>query len=218
LFLRKMLSQIYPSSVVTIANASAAEEQLHPDEACAVRHALPQRQAEFAAGRACAHRALRELGFPDVTVPRAADRSPLWPDGVVGSISHCEGFCGAVVARQSDVRGLGLDVERRGRVGKDLHDLICTQREKAALGPATDACDPVEVLFSAKESFYKAYHPATKFFLDFLDVDLKIDFSEDSFSATLLRDDAPSLYGARVVKGRFGLTRDRVFTGVVLES
>ena len=90
--------------------------------------------------------------------------------------------------------------------------------EKSALGAATEACDPVEILFSAKESFYKAYYPTTKFYLDFLDVDLAIDFSNESFEATLLRADAPSLFGQRVVPGRFALSEDRVFTGVVLES
>ncbi len=213
-----MISHLYPDSVVGVANAPAASEALHPAEASGIRNAVPKRREEFAAGRACAHAALRQLGFEHVAVPRASDRSPVWPDGIVGSISHCDGFCGAVVARQRDVWGLGFDVESKGRLGRESHDLICSPREKSALGAATEACDPVEILFSAKESFYKAYYPTTKFYLDFLDVDLAIDFSNESFEATLLRADAPSLFGQRVVPGRFALSEDRVFTGVVLES
>ena len=213
-----MLSHIYPDSVIGVANASAADEPLHPAEASAIRDAVPRRREEFAAGRACAHLALRQLGVDDVAVPRSSDRSPLWPDGIVGSISHCDGFCGAVVARREDVRGIGLDVESKGRLGQESHDLICSPREKSALSMATDVCDPVEILFSAKESFYKAYYPATKFYLDFLDVNVAIDFSNESFQATLLRADAPSLFDQRVVSGRFAFTEDRVFTGVVLES
>ena len=211
-----MLPPIYPDSVVSVANASAANDPLHPVEASAIRDAVPRRREEFAAGRACAHVALRQLGVEDVAVPRSSDRSPVWPDGIVGSISHCDGFCGAVVARQQDFRGIGLDVESKGRLGRESHDLICSPQEKSALVAATEACDPVEILFSAKESFYKAYYPSTKFYLDFLDVDLAIDFSNESFQATLLRANAPSLFGQRVVSGRFALTEDRVFTGVVL--
>ena len=123
-----------------------------------------------------------------------------------------------MVARREDVRGIGLDVESKGRLGQESHDLICSPREKSALSMATDVCDPVEILFSAKESFYKAYYPATKFYLDFLDVNVAIDFSNESFQATLLRADAPSLFEQRVVSGSFALSEDRVFTGVVLES
>src|SRR5450631_1635810 len=90
------------------AGAIAAElgepgrvELLLPEEAAGLGRAVPERQQEFAAGRLCARRALEELGFAGFALLAQADRQPLWPAQIVGSITHTNGLCAAVVGRRS---------------------------------------------------------------------------------------------------------------------
>ncbi len=66
---------------------------------------------EFAAGRQCARLALQRLGYPDAPLLSLPDRRANWPSGITGSITHCAGMAGAVVAPASKVRSLGVDVE-----------------------------------------------------------------------------------------------------------
>ena len=40
-----------------------------------------------------------------------AKREPLWPAGVVGSITHCDGYRAAAVARATDLATVGIDAE-----------------------------------------------------------------------------------------------------------
>ena len=213
-----MLSELYPPAVVAVANSEIPESPLCAQEEQAVEGAVPARRREFAVGRSCARAALEKLGLGRIGIPRAADRSPVWPSGVVGSISHCANYCAAVVAREEDVLALGLDVESLGRLGRDTRGLICGPTETSRLEQLGTAYDPVEIAFSAKESFYKAYYPSTRFFLDFLDVDLCLDPERGTFNAKLLRGSAPSFHGRREASGRFVVRDGRVFTGVAVES
>ena len=75
--------------------------------------AVPTRQREFLAGRFCAREALREIApqRADATLAIGENRAPIWPDGTVGSITHTGGIAAAAVARTSDARAIGLDVE-----------------------------------------------------------------------------------------------------------
>ena len=84
---------------------------LHPDEAPAVVRAVAKRQLEFAAGRHYAHSALQALGAAPGPLLVGPARAPLWPAGVVGAISHDDGWAAAAVARQVDCAGLGIDIE-----------------------------------------------------------------------------------------------------------
>lgn len=148
--------------------------QLHPNEAAHVGHASDQRRGEFAAGRVCARAGLRELGVdPDRPLVAAADRSPQWPEGIIGSISHTGAYCVAVVARaDGSDGGLGVDAEQLGRVTDRLHRTIFTDGERAWLDRlgARDRSHAATMLFSAKEAFYKAQHPLTRSWVGFKDV------------------------------------------------
>lgn len=213
-----MLDQLYPSPVATMAGVPTDEVPLLPEEAEGLERAVPARRREFAVGRECARAALRKLGVSGARILRAADRSPVWPRGVVGSISHCAGFCGAAVAKTSEVLALGLDVECLGRLAPESRSLICSRSETKALARRPFRFDPVEAAFSAKESFYKAYHPRTGFFLDFLDVRVDFNATGESFEVEILRRDAPSLLGRRVVGGRLRMGNGRVLTGVAIKA
>lgn len=135
----------------------------------------PKRLADFSTGRYCALKALEQLGIHDAIIPIGEDRAPVWPEGIVGSISHCDSLTGAVVARRSDHISLGLDIEEIGRVTPDLWDLVFTENEKNYLSGLSDEDKRVQstAIFSIKEAFYKFQHPLTKTFLDFLDVEVE---------------------------------------------
>jgi 4'-phosphopantetheinyl transferase EntD len=150
------------------------EAQLHPDEAARIAHASDRRRQEFAAGRMCVRAALAELGVRgDRPLGSAEDRSPLWPDGVIGSISHTSTYCVAIVAVAGVAdSGIGIDAEQLGRVTDNLHRTVFTADERSWLDRlSTEArSDAATTLFSAKEAFYKAQHPITRSWVGFKDV------------------------------------------------
>lgn len=133
-----------------------------------------KRLSDFSTGRYCAIKALEQLGIKDVLIPIGEDRAPVWPEGIVGSISHCDSLTGAIVAKSSDHISLGLDIEEIGRVTPDLWDLVFTENEKNYLSGLSEEDILVQstAIFSIKEAFYKFQHPLTKTFLDFLDVEV----------------------------------------------
>ena len=138
----------------------------------------PKRLADFSTGRYCAIKALEQLGIQDAIIPMGEDRAPIWPEGIVGSISHCDSLTGAIVAKSADHVSLGLDVEEIGRVTPDLWDLVFTENEKNYLSRLSDEDKLVQstAIFSIKEAFYKFQHPITKTFLDFLDVEVALPY------------------------------------------
>ena len=139
--------------------------------------AVPGRLAEFARGRSAARAALRGLGVAAVAIPMQADRSPLWPDGVTGSISHCAGACLAIAGRRTDLAGLGLDVEPAAPLDRDLWPVILRPEEMAT-------ADPLAV-FVAKEAAYKAQYALTGVLFDFQT--LSVDLHAGGFAATFRR-------------------------------
>jgi 4'-phosphopantetheinyl transferase EntD len=133
-----------------------------------------KRLSDFSTGRYCAIKALEQLGIEDAIIPIGEDRAPIWPEGIVGSISHCDSLTGSIVAKSSDHISLGLDIEEIGRVTPDLWDLVLTENEKNYLYGLSEEDKRIQstAIFSIKEAFYKFQHPLTKTFLDFLDVEV----------------------------------------------
>src|SRR5260370_23868354 len=139
----------------------------------ALRHATQKRQREFLAGRWCAEEALQCLGAGSTHVAMAEDRAPIWPEGVVGSITHTGGFAAAAVAWAADIAGLGIDSERiiDPVAARDIAD-ICMVDEATLFKPAhgRSFCDFCTFVFSAKEAVFKCLFPLTRKFLEFSDV------------------------------------------------
>ncbi|NDV53957.1 4'-phosphopantetheinyl transferase [Salipiger sp. PrR003] len=134
--------------------------ELFPEERASISRAVPKRQAEFAGGRLAARAALRQLGLRDVAIPKGADRAPVWPEGVVASITHTEGLCLAMAARARDWRGLGIDLEVDRPMRSELIRSIASVPELARLSPMPFSRAGVRI-FSAKEAAYKAQYPLT---------------------------------------------------------
>ena len=164
-----MLAPLLPPSVVVVElNGEAAPTAL-PEGAPTTERAVPQRVAEFASGRWCAEQALARLGVPFGPVAIGPGREPLWPSGVVGSITHSGTRRAAAVAHEADVAALGVDVEVDRELPPEVVDDVLTGGERArfADGAARLAA------FSVKEAVFKAWFPRTGLWLDFRDVDLE---------------------------------------------
>ena len=116
------------------------------------------------------------------------DKAPVWPDGVVGSISHSKFLAGAVIAAADRILSIGLDIETIGGVNPDMWDTLFLVSEQAFLQQFTgdELTFYTTLLFSGKEAFYKFQHPLTKFFLDFTDVEMRL--IDDQFEIAVLED------------------------------
>jgi len=207
-----------PDVVVEASGDDAPVEPLHPLEASFVRDAVPRRRREFAMGRACARRALARLGIENRPLLPGHDRAPVWPRGIVGSISHCEGFCAAAVARRDRTSSIGLDVELRVPLDVGLVQTICTRAERVAL-PRTAAlpeADWAAIVFSAKESFFKCLYPFRPRFLGFHDVEIVLEPERGAFRARLGRDMGLPTALVDAMRGRFALDEGCIFTAVTL--
>jgi 4'-phosphopantetheinyl transferase EntD len=170
----------------------AIEAGLFPEEREHIAHAVAKRRVEFAAVRRCARKALQELGYPPVPILPGEQREPRWPEGVVGSMTHCAGYCAAAVARSGEVSALGIDAEVHAPLPEGVLDLISLESERALLAELTERVPGAvhwdRVLFSAKESVYKAWFPLTRRWLGFeqADIELRMD---GTFEARLLNTD-----------------------------
>jgi 4'-phosphopantetheinyl transferase EntD len=217
----RAIRSLFPEPILALTapeGGEAEEAGLHPEETACVARAGAKRRREFAAGRAAARRALAQLGIDGFALLPDAARVPRWPEGVVGSISHCAGCCGVAVARRGRILSLGLDVERAGPLEDELLARICTpgERERARRLAPPEGVDWGKLVFSAKESAYKCYFPLARTLLGFHDMEIEFSADASRFSARLLREGAPSAGGARRFEGRAAWTRDLVCSGVVL--
>ncbi len=187
---------------------------LLPEEEACVEEAVERRRRQFAAGRACAREALARLGVSPAPLLREPDRSPRWPAGVVGSISHCQGRCAAAVAWGSEFAGLGLDVERRGRVTDRLLPRVATPRERARLAAPGAGEDDATLLFSAKEAVYKCLSRWVSGTLGWHDVE--VEFLAGARIAIRLLRELDGL--PRSLEGRYACADETLATGVVLPA
>jgi 4'-phosphopantetheinyl transferase EntD len=172
------LAALFPSGVVVAETRvpGARADLLPEEEADLGTRAVANRAREFAAGRACARRALQEFGISGFPVRVGANREPLWPAGTVGSITHTEGLCAAAVGESRRFLGLGLDVEQAGRVSASLQSRICVPAERAWLGrlALAEARIAATLVFAVKEAFYKLQYPLTRQWLYFQDAAIEL--------------------------------------------
>jgi 4'-phosphopantetheinyl transferase EntD len=119
---------------------------------------------------------MAKLGLPPTAIPQAPDRSPMWPEGLAGSITHCDTLCIAALAPQSTCRSLGIDIEPATPLATDLEAVVMTPREWHALDalPSAQRLHRAKQIFCAKEALYKAQYPITGTRLGFQDVELEL--------------------------------------------
>ncbi|WP_155772131.1 4'-phosphopantetheinyl transferase PptT [Mycobacterium asiaticum] len=192
-----------------------------PEEEPLIAKSVAKRRSEFITVRHCARVALGELGVPPAPILKGDKGEPCWPDGIVGSLTHCTGYRGAVVGRSEAVRSVGIDAEPHDVLPNGVLDAISLPAERAEIPQAMpDGLHWDRILFCAKEATYKAWFPLTKRWLGFEDA--HITFAADSadsgrFVSRILIDPA-ALSGPPLASlaGRWSVERGLVLTAIVL--
>jgi len=212
------LKPLFPESVVYVeADDSLVGSPLHPAEAAQASRMGAARRAEFALGRACARRALSKLGIEGEPLLRGEGRDPVWPSGVIGSLTHTEGFCAAAVARRGELLALGLDAES-APISPRAARRVLDDEERARIASlgAAPSCDFATLAFSAKESVFKALYPLCGRRLVFRDAAIGIDPAAESFRVQLRAGGEGALPPGARIEGRYALTPECVVTSIVV--
>ena len=185
------------------------------------RSGQTKRKLEFDLGRRCAAVALASFdNFDPVAVNE--DRSPHWPVGFAGSISHNDHYAWAVATKQVHVQSIGIDVETvmSPSTHNEIHQEIVSESEWSLVRASNNSLSDEQlftVLFSAKESFYKCWHPLRGcFFLEFLDVQV---VSANEHSVTLETNELPSTTAEKSkLLVYFKVIEDQTFTVTWIEG
>lgn len=182
--------------------------------------AVRKRQVEFLAGRDVAARALAAVApeHAQALIGRGAMREPLWPAGIVGSITHATGYVAAAVARAGDCLGLGIDSERimTRATADDVATTICRPAELQRIGASLVA---LTAAFSAKESLYKCLAPLVREWFAFHDAEVDaLELSSGRFSIRLLRALGADYEEGWRADGRLVVHGGRVHTGIALPA
>ncbi|MGA5470498.1 4'-phosphopantetheinyl transferase family protein [Streptomyces arboris] len=221
-----MIESLLPGYVACAATReeSVPDGTLFPEEEALVARSVRKRRNDFATARACARRAMGRLGLEPVAVLHGKRGMPLWPEGIVGSLTHCDGYRAAALARAADVLSLGVDAEPHAQLPEGVGELVVrpSERERFAGPPAGEAggIHWDRLLFSAKESVFKTWYPLTLTELDFDEADLTFHREDEdgataggTFTARLLRTD-PAL--PPVLDGKWRVEEGIVATAVLL--
>ena len=216
-----MIESILPASVTSVESYTDADD-LFPEEAALVARAVEKRRLEFATARWCAHKALADLGYPATPILHGPKNEPLWPDGVIGALTHCDGYRAAAVARTGELAAIGIDAEPHRELPAGVLETVARPEEIPALAALASQHPKThwdKLMFSAKESVYKAWFPLARRWLDFQDATLRFDPAERTFVAEL-HQVGPVVGGAPLtrMRGRFVVEGELLATSVVVRD
>jgi enterobactin synthetase component D len=173
--------------------------------------AVASRQEAYLAGRLCAARTIESAGMKGLC-ERSAKGLPVWPKGCVGSIAHTQGLAIAVAAPASAARSLGVDVEATIADWERVLKKIGLPEERA-LPPGFDGPDWAALVFSAKESLFKALHPLAGRHFGFSAARIA-PVREREFGWELHEDLGGEWHAGRQGEGAWSRNRGLVFTGI----
>ncbi|KUL47439.1 4'-phosphopantetheinyl transferase [Streptomyces sp. NRRL F-4489] len=217
-----MIEKLLPAPIATAESfTDDPVEEMYPEEFALVERAVPHRQREFGTVRNCARRALASFGIAPAPILPGPGRAPRWPDGIAGAMTHCTGYRGAAVARTTDIRSLGVDAEPHAPIDDPgVLGLVTLPEERAQLTRLAAHQPEIcwdRLVFSAKESVYKAWYPLTGRWLGFEDAHLTLDPTDATFTARLLVP-GPTLSGRPLTTftGRWLIGSGLVMTAVVV--
>jgi 4'-phosphopantetheinyl transferase EntD len=192
-----------------------------PEEEPLIAKSVAKRRNEFITARYCARQALGELGVPSVPILKGDKGEPCWPDGIVGSLTHCTGFRGAAVGRRGEVRSVGIDAEPHDVLPNGVLDAVSLPKERVELQQLPTGLHWDRILFCAKEATYKAWFPLTRRWLGFEDAHITFEVDESgsagAFESRILIDPAaesgPPL---QTLPGRWSVRDGLALTAIVL--
>ncbi len=218
-----------PGAVAVESLSDPPDAVLFAEEERLLTQAVRKRRVEFTTVRHCARIALARLGLPAVPILPGEMGAPRWPDGVVGSMTHCAGYRAAVVGLSTDLVTIGVDAEPHEALPPDVLGTISLPEERERLVQLNAARPDVHwdrLLFSAKESVYKSWFPLTRRWLDFEEANVEFEFGPEpdagrpsSFYARLLVP-GPVVAGAALpgFAGRWMVRDGLLFTAIAVTT
>jgi 4'-phosphopantetheinyl transferase EntD len=192
-----------------------------PAEEPLIARSVAKRRSEFVTVRHCARVALGELGVAPAPILKGDKGEPCWPAGVVGSLTHCEGYRGAVVGRAGEVRSVGIDAEPHGDLPDGVLDAVSLPAERTELAVLFNGLHWDRLLFCAKEATYKAWFPLTRRWLGFEDAHIRFDVDSGGMTGEFVSEiliDPVALSGPPLtaMRGRWSVRQGLVLTAIVL--
>jgi len=171
-------------STIFVARLADRRDQLFPVELPLLEGRTARRRDEFSSGRYCARRAMVARGMPAGPVVSNTDRSPAWPSGTRGSLTHSQQLVGAAVS--GSLEGLGIDLEHFGRLSRRAAERILTEVESRKLDVAgeDDFLRQATIVFSAKEAVYKAIYPIARLYVGYREVRITLKPEQAEFRAS----------------------------------
>ncbi len=207
---------------IAIAEAPLTGEppELLAEEKPSMVASVARRRLEFAMGRDCARRAMVVLGRAKAPLPRGRDRMPIWPDDLVGSITHTDAWAAAAVARRDEgFVAIGIDLEPADELAPDLWESVCTPAEQATLAAVLGVTQGVaaHIIFGMKEAAFKCQFPISRTMLEFADLAIDVDVERRTFAATYQRA-VPQFEVHDRLFGRFAISAGHIAAAVVVTS
>ncbi|MFW0784735.1 4'-phosphopantetheinyl transferase [Gordonia sp. CPCC 206044] len=192
-----------------------------PAERSLIERAVEKRRREFTTARHCAREALGQLGIGPTPIMRGERGMPLWPERVVGSLTHCDGYRAAVVAYSLQVRSLGIDAEPHEALPDGVLDHTSLPQERDVLATRPSGLHWDRLLFCAKEATYKAWFPVTGRWLGFEDAHITFEQTAEpggTFVSRILIDGAATDGGHPLTElhGRWLIDRGLITTSIAL--
>lgn len=227
-----MIEKVLPHGVVGYdLVGDALADSSYKEERNQIRHAVQKRKREYTTVRHCARIALAQLGLQPTAIPRGKGGSPIWPDGITGSMTHCEQYRAAAAARTSSFLTIGIDAAVAEHLPNDLLPLVTTPRETLALRSLHKTSPHFPwgmLLFSAKESIFKAWYPIKERWLGFEDATVLLQSeclfspSRGTFRVALKSNsdnfDASDFIFINCIKGQWQLVDRMILTCAFVET
>ncbi|MBU0754349.1 MAG: 4'-phosphopantetheinyl transferase superfamily protein [Planctomycetes bacterium] len=211
-------ASLFPDDVLTIELVPArVRGALHPEEVALISRARENRKQEFMAGRLGARELMARFGIHDYPLLSGKSREPLWPEKVVGCISHTRDLCAVAVAQREAYNGLGLDLESMEGVKKKMWPHLFLPEEQIWLEKKSEheQAGYAALIFSAKECFYKCQFTLTREWLHFKEARIIVDPSNHQFEVKLLSGKTGAFNAGERFKGSYRFYEGRVYTGMV---
>lgn len=179
-----------------------------------LRQAVKKRRAEYLASRWLARKVMGQLGTADFMLQNHSDRSPRWPPGVQASLSHTDGAVALAVTQQPLCIGVDIESVMSLRTAEETAALLMNDQEEIRLRalplPFSQAAT---LLFSLKESLYKALWPQLHQPMDFPQACLlEADVATGKAALALNHTFSPAFAAGTRLEAEFELEADRILT------
>lgn len=185
--------------------------------------AVESRKKEYITGRFCAFMAAELLGVELISLDRGPSREPIWPESLVGSISHTDGIALAVVGLKKAHKSVGIDIEGIINSGRfqTIERMVLTDNDKSFLELLD--IEPAQlgkiytIIFSAKEALFKLIYPLCQCYFDFREADI-VDLNfEKGIIALEVTSERPQMKDfLATYSGEFSLVNNRAISFFIL--